>query len=63
MNKLYHDTGCVPNNRCKKYRDCDTCNGIRQKRYCDIALLASRFSPKATYAVVMPYGDSQNPQL
>lgn len=63
MTTSYTNTLCVSHNRCKKYRECDICNNIRKARYCDITMLASRFSPHASYAVVMPHAEAQSPIL
>ena len=51
---------CEPRNRCKKFKECEQCNRIRQAKMSDITELASRFSNRATYAVVMPHGKAQN---
>ena len=51
---------CYSGHRCGLFKKCDNCNRIRQARLCDITELASRFSPRATYAVVMPFGKGQN---
>ncbi len=60
MNTLYNEKEtCTSQRRCKKYRICDYCNNIRQAQISDITEIASRFSPIATYAVVMPIGKAQ----
>lgn len=45
---------CQPFNRCKLFRICEHCARIRQAKLSDIAQIAARFSPKASYTVVMP---------
>lgn len=53
---------CTKHNRCGLFRLCEPCSRIRQAKLCDITELASRFSNKATYAVIMPYSKAQNPK-
>lgn len=51
---------CFAGQRCGLFKKCETCNKIRQARLCDITELAGRFSPRATYAVMMPFNQAQN---
>ena len=50
---------CTSYKRCKKYRVCEKCNNIRQAKLSDITELAARFSPRATYTVIMPKAEAQ----
>lgn len=64
MTGLYTNTKeCTSFKRCKQYRICEHCNNARQAKLCDVTELASRFSNKATYAVIMPYGHAQKPEV
>lgn len=51
---------CYKGHRCKLFKQCEICNNIRQARLADATELASRFSKNATYAVVLPYEQTQS---
>lgn len=59
----YTNKKCENHNRCGLFKQCEPCNRIRQARLCDVSELASRFSDRATYCVVMPFGKGQQPKL
>lgn len=54
---------CNKSARCKDFRKCQECANIRQARISDVVELAARFSPVATYAVVLPKKEANRPEV
>lgn len=55
---MNYTSSCRPGNRCRKWRECDSCAQIRQAQIANVAEVGATSSPRVTYAVARTYSQA-----